>query len=325
MVAALPALIPTDLISFNEVNPLTGRYRTVVAPDGADRFPGSEEIFERHVREHPYVTKVRRFEDGRAHTLSEFVSAAAFRRSTIYNEYYRRIGTEHQLAIALPGAAPWIRGVALSRRRPDYSTAERRLLTTLGPHLVQAYRNAETLELARRSPADGTPTNGDRPEGGGTAAEVVLVSSTGRVHFATARARRWFATYLGSSTARDGRLPSRLADRVRSWATQPLEPFRVARDGGGLEIRLAGPGQQALLVRERRGTPAASALVGLGLSGREAEVLAWVVDGKTNGEVAAILGTRPRTVAKHLERIFRKLGVETRTAGTAAVLGRPPG
>ena len=54
-------------------------------------------------------------------------------------------------------------------------------------------------------------------------------------------------------------------------------------------------------------------------------MLAWVVDGKTNGKVAAILGTRPRTVAKHLERIFRKLGVETRTAATAAVLGRPPG
>ena len=42
--------------------------------------------------------------------------------------------------------------------------------------------------------------------------------------------------------------------------------------------------------------------------------------GKTNGEIGVILGARARTVGKHLERIFRKLGVETRTAAAAAAL-----
>jgi hypothetical protein len=48
-------------------------------------------------------------------------------------------------------------------------------------------------------------------------------------------------------------------------------------------------------------------------------VLTWVAEGKTNGEIGIILEMRPRTVAKHLERIFRKLGVETRTAAASAV------
>ena len=61
-------------------------------------------------------------------------------------------------------------------------------------------------------------------------------------------------------------------------------------------------------------------LAALGLSPREAQVLAWVAEGKTNGEIGIILGARPRTVAKHLERIFRKLGVETRTAAAASAL-----
>lgn len=51
-----------------------------------------------------------------------------------------------------------------------------------------------------------------------------------------------------------------------------------------------------------------------GLTRRETEVLAWVAQGKTNCEVATILGASPRTVQKHLEHIFQKLGVETRTA-----------
>jgi DNA-binding CsgD family transcriptional regulator len=50
------------------------------------------------------------------------------------------------------------------------------------------------------------------------------------------------------------------------------------------------------------------------LTAREREVLDWVAAGKTNRDIAAILGASPRTVEKHLERIYEKLGVETRTA-----------
>lgn len=54
---------------------------------------------------------------------------------------------------------------------------------------------------------------------------------------------------------------------------------------------------------------------------RETEVLSWLSKGKTNRDIADILGMSPRTVNKHLEHIFEKLGVETRTAA-AAVAGQ---
>ncbi|MCR9180035.1 MAG: response regulator [Erythrobacteraceae bacterium] len=54
-----------------------------------------------------------------------------------------------------------------------------------------------------------------------------------------------------------------------------------------------------------------------GLTRRETEVLLWVSYGKTNRTVSEILGISPRTVNKHLEQVFRKLGVETRAAATA--------
>jgi DNA-binding NarL/FixJ family response regulator len=55
----------------------------------------------------------------------------------------------------------------------------------------------------------------------------------------------------------------------------------------------------------------------LGLTSREGEVLSWLSKGKTNRDIAQILGLSPRTIDKHLEQIYSKLGVENRTAAAA--------
>jgi CheY-like chemotaxis protein/DNA-binding CsgD family transcriptional regulator len=60
----------------------------------------------------------------------------------------------------------------------------------------------------------------------------------------------------------------------------------------------------------------------LKLTAKEAEVLYWVVKGKTNKDIGDILGSSPMTVKKHLERVFVKLGVETRTAAAGMAMGR---
>ena len=60
------------------------------------------------------------------------------------------------------------------------------------------------------------------------------------------------------------------------------------------------------------------------LTAREAEVLYWVVKGKTNKDIGDILGSSPMTVKKHLERVFVKLGVETRTAAAGKATARIP-
>jgi DNA-binding CsgD family transcriptional regulator len=53
---------------------------------------------------------------------------------------------------------------------------------------------------------------------------------------------------------------------------------------------------------------------------REAEVLSWIARGKSNRDIAEILGLSPRTVNKHLEQIYAKLGVENRTAAAAQAM-----
>lgn len=58
----------------------------------------------------------------------------------------------------------------------------------------------------------------------------------------------------------------------------------------------------------------------LGLTEREAEVLLWVSQGKSNGDVAGILGMSEKTVKQHMGSIFQKLGVESRNAATIRAL-----
>jgi len=69
------------------------------------------------------------------------------------------------------------------------------------------------------------------------------------------------------------------------------------------------------MLQERADAQAATA--SYNLTQRELEVLTWLAKGKTNRDIAEILGMSPRTVNKHLEHIYVKLGVETRTAAAA--------
>jgi DNA-binding NarL/FixJ family response regulator len=61
-------------------------------------------------------------------------------------------------------------------------------------------------------------------------------------------------------------------------------------------------------------------LIALGLTNREAEVLLWVAQGKSNGDIASILGSTEPTIKKHVSNMFEKLGVENRNAAAIQAL-----
>lgn len=84
-----------------------------------------------------------------------------------------------------------------------------------------------------------------------------------------------------------------------------------------------GEGEWLVVLREEDDASAIESLIAaFRLTSREAEVLYWVVRGKTNRDIGEILGTSPRTVHKHLEHVFEKLGVETRTAAARLAMER---
>ena len=125
--------------------------------------------------------------------------------------------------------------------------------------------------------------------------------------------------------ADSGALPEGLSAVADTLAASDLaqlsQPVRVSLRGIDIDLARAEserPGEILLRITEVRedGKIAALRKQG-GLTRREAEVLLWVSYGKTNRTISEILGISPRTVNKHLEQVFRKLGVETRAAATA--------
>ena len=84
-----------------------------------------------------------------------------------------------------------------------------------------------------------------------------------------------------------------------------------------------GDQEWLVVLREENDATAIDSLIAaFRLTQREAEVLYWVTLGKTSKDIGDILGSSPRTVNKHLEHVFEKLGVETRTAAANLAIGK---
>lgn len=150
-----------------------------------------------------------------------------------------------------------------------------------------------------------------------------------RLVWQTPLARKLIRDWFGIA---DDRTPARLRDWIEAAAIARRSGERAAPVlvADGARRLLAsfhdqtdedGEGEWLVVLREEDDASTIEALVtGLGLTVREAEVLSWVVRGKTNRDIGEILGTSPRTVHKHLEHVFEKLGVETRTAAASRAL-----
>lgn len=322
VVRGLREVIPADRCSFNRLDPVTRQVSWVAAGAEEPKDPSLKKAVVTNMRRHPIAVHVRRTGDRRCLRLSDHTTRASFHRSPLYNEWYRHIGIEHQL-IALFGTDDGqMVGPALSRdSRRDFTDRDRLMGNVLVPHLVNGYQVATR---ASRLQQEIVFLNQGLES---TNAGVILLTDDSRMRLATTKARRRLAEYFGEAPRHPSRLPGPLRDWVVGFAraridaeavAQSWAPFVVKGDGGQLVADLVGepPHRMLLLSEEFTGIPVRM-LEPLGLTPREAEVLRWVAEGKRDGEIAMILGVSPRTIHHHLERVYRKLGVETRTAAAA--------
>jgi DNA-binding NarL/FixJ family response regulator len=108
-------------------------------------------------------------------------------------------------------------------------------------------------------------------------------------------------------------------------AAQTGEAVSLGAQGDMREIRLVGRiGPDEILLRVAPCRPSQDETrlrARLPVTPREAEVLLWLTRGKSNRDIAEILGVSPRTVNKHLEQVYVKLGIENRSSAVALVLG----
>jgi len=167
-------------------------------------------------------------------------------------------------------------------------------------------------------------------------ATLAVRAADGRILWQTPLARQLLV-------AHDAGDEHRLGEAVLDWLQAQAvlqatggtpQPLMLARHGRRLAFALheasatsggeSGGEDEWLVVMSESSDESTIEALGLAfkLTAREAEVLYWVAQGKTNRDIGDILGTSPRTIHKHLEHVFGKLGVETRTAAAAMAMGR---
>jgi len=159
-------------------------------------------------------------------------------------------------------------------------------------------------------------------------ATVAISLADGHLRWQTPLARRLLQDYLAVADEHvTAEIMQWLIRAVRSKdAGEESLPLNIAQGAKRLTCVLLYPseeGEWLVLLREESETAFVEALKhGFKLTPRESEVLYWVSKGKTNREIGDILGASPRTVNKHLEHVFTKLGVETRTAAANLAISK---
>lgn len=160
---------------------------------------------------------------------------------------------------------------------------------------------------------------------------AIVVEIAGEVQFMTQRAEELLNQYFLPC------IPYSLPESVQNWFQEQILrvaykgnvasrclPLHVQQAGKQLIVRLIPSPikEQYLLLLEEEELPSfsISALELLGLTKREAEVLFWIAKDKSNAGIAKAIGCSEGTVRKHLEHLYEKLGVQTRTAAVMVAM-----
>ncbi|MBL0354615.1 MAG: response regulator transcription factor [Dechloromonas sp.] len=162
-------------------------------------------------------------------------------------------------------------------------------------------------------------------------ATVAVRSADSRIVWQTPLARGLLNTYFGNpETVAPEELLNWIAAAHRARC-EAREPGSLLQAEGSRRLLASfhdqtGDDEWLVVLREEYDASAIESLIAaFRLTQREAEVLYWVVQGKTSNDIGDILGNSPRTVNKHLEHVFEKLGVETRTSAANMALGKMRG
>ena len=304
---ALPRLVPSDWLSYNEVD-LAHPEKTlaILKPENNQVFQRLLPRFQELAHQHPLISRQRQLADFPVHKISDFLSQKSYRRLELYQDVYRHMGVEYQIAATIRLQPDQITAFALSRQRQDYTERDRTILEMLRPHLVIALNNLalasehqtliDSTELVLRELSHAT----------------LIVDRQSRILYHTGLGLKW----IGG--APQGFLPIHISNWLNQRTTNSRrQTLTLKTEVGEVRIRFVPTGspQQRLLVLTAGSQNLAPGPTNdAGLSRRELEVARWIGDGKTNTEIAGILGISPRTVQKHIEHIFEKMEVKTRVA-----------
>ena len=324
----LRALVPCDIATYNELQLEDGRMVAMQAaedPPGAI-IPEAPEIFVRFGHQNPLVALYQRTRDGRPYKWSDFITRRELHATELYRQAYEPMGVEYQMAFALPAPIQLIIAYALNRGTRDFSERDRRLLNLIRAPLIQTYRTVQRYAaLSEQLTALERGLEQSR-----TGVAVIERGASGAgIGFASAEAARALGID-GTSGAPRAALRAWLAQIPAGRGAEPVAPLLLSTDDGSSTVVHYLPARrrgdpETLLIQRSGDALSTEAMRGAGLTQREAEVLQLVALGHTNAEIANRLAVSPRTVQKHLEHVYEKLGATSRTQAVLTAWSITPG
>lgn len=320
-VGVLANLVPSDAAAFNVIH---ADHRVEImhnAPWLEKEVARRTWALEKYIDQHPlenFFKKTARSEPVR---VSDFLSRTKFHDLALYQEFYQPLGVEYQISIFLRQIDEFRIGLGVQRQQKDFTERDKTVIAQIAPHIFQAYKNARKFTEARDGVNQLQKALGMHRQG------FVHLSRKGKVKSMTSWCAQWLSTYCADYRRKSSDLP----ESVKRWLDQQLQaaaetqnvrrPLILRRRETRLVIRMAEERDGVvLLLTEQTLSTSPEDLQPLGLRKRETEVLFWMAQGKSDPEIAIILGTSPRTINKHAEHIFRSLGVESRHGATLAAL-----
>lgn len=211
-------------------------------------------------------------------------------------------------------------GFALNRSSRTFTERDRLILNLLRPHLFQAYTNAQQHHQLQQ--------HLDQLQRSVNHLSLIILDTEGEVKWVTPQALIWLETYFPKPTS-----TFRLPDSLWSWVkcqtkaltdptgpSKPCWPLTIEHGSQRLVIRLVLEPDRYQLMLEEQTQPALQSLDLLGLSQRETEVLGCLIQGLDNQAIALKMSVGNSTIRKHLENIYRKFGVQSRTEAIAQAL-----
>jgi DNA-binding response OmpR family regulator/DNA-binding CsgD family transcriptional regulator len=183
---------------------------------------------------------------------------------------------------------------------------------------------AELLARIRVHLTNARIAHGTRVALDATGRFLLATDQSARLLWCTPKAKQLLAELFPAVAGQGASLPPAVIEQLKQLRQPGAKATaRSCLEVGGRRIELSflsSIGPDELLFRLAEVTAGGDEQLlqqTLQLTGREAEVLLWISRGKSNREIGEILDISPRTVNKHLEQVFVKLGVENRASATA--------
>lgn len=256
--------------------------------------------------------------------IGDLLPMSQWRQTAVFNEFYSRLGMQERLSMSLSFSHPDVVGVVAHRNRGSFTERDRSILNLLRHHVSLACVTA----TARATPACPSIMEAVESLVGGS---IVALDSAGKVQFLSDRAQQHFESFFPQERPFHDGLPLTIRTWVRrelaslitdEFAVRSPRPF-IARIGERtLRIRIAGTRERngcVLLLRAEDPRLELATLSYLGLGARSTEVLYWLAKGKTNKEIAVILGIAAETVKAHLKEIYFRLDLEKRATAASMI------